>query len=430
MKSWNRFLIVLVIGFSTRLLGAEAVSFSVNGLKVIVKPNSATDIIAASIYYRGGAAVLTSDEAGIEKLALAVAVKASERYPKEILNATLERMNTSISSSATMDFSNIDLQCVRQYFDTSWSVFADVILHPLMAAEDVELERQQALTGLRQLRDNPDAYLNDLARRAFYLDHPYATSVDGEEGTVGSFTPAQLKAYLSKRTTASQLLLVVVGNVSPEQVEQKVKESFGALPAGSFVAPALPPVVHHEPSVKVVYRELPTDYIEGYFPSPSLSGSDYYAMAAAGAVLRYRLFEEVRTKRSLSYAPGAGIGGNFSNYGYLYVTAVQPDTTIKVMAAEVKKMMTEPISEAELHNTVNTFITGYYLRNETNRSQANVLARYELSGAGYQEADNFIASIKKVTPEQIRDACKKYIENLQFVIIGNPVSLEIKSFAF
>jgi len=430
MKFRVTILILLLAGGSRALAAGGPTSFVVNGLKVIVQQNTSTDIVAASMCYRGGAAVLNSHEAGIEKLALAVAVKASDRYPKDKLNATIERMNTALSSSASLDFSSVDMQCVKQYFDASWDVFTDVILHPAITTEDVELERQQMLTGLKQMRDNPDAYLSDLVRRAFYVDHPYETSVDGEVETVSSFTPEQLKSYLAKRTTPAQMLLIVVGNVSPEDIEAKVKAAFGAISQGSYTVPLPPAVQHHEPSLKIVHRVLPTNYIEGYFPSPSLSSSDYYAMAAAGAVLRYRLFEEVRTKRSLSYAPGGGIGGNFANFGYIYVTAVEPDTTIKVMSAELRKMMTEPVSLAELRNTVNTFITGYYLRNETNRSQANVLARYELSGAGYQEAANFISDVKKVTPEEIQNACKKYIKNLQFVIIGNPESLEVKNFAF
>ncbi len=96
------------------------------------------------------------------------------------------------------------------------------------------------------------------------------------------------------------------------------------------------------------------------------------------------------------------------------------------MMSELRKMIDVPVSSADLKNTVNTFITSYYLRNETNRSQANVLARYQLSGAGYEEADKFIADVKKMTAEDIQNACRKYIKNLQFVIIGNSESLGIK----
>jgi len=430
MKFRFHFLIVLVTGLWAGLLASEPESFVVNGLKVIVQQNGSTDIVAASMCYRGGATVLTSDEAGIEKLALAVAVKASERYPKDKLNATLERMNTTMTTSVSLDFSSVDLQCVKQYLDKSWDVFADVILHPTIAKEDVELERQQLLTQIKQMYDNPDAYLNDLGRRAFYVNHPYETDVNGEEGTVASFTPQQLKEYLQRRTTAGQLLLVVVGNVTRDEVEKMVRTSFGSLNPGAYTGSLPPAVQHDEPSLKIVHRALPTNYIQGYFPCPSFGSDEYYAMAVAGAVLQYRLFEEVRTKRGLSYAPAGGIARNFSNYGFIYVTAVKPDTTIIVMTGELRKMIDEQISPEELRNTVNVFITSYYLRNETNRLQANLLARYELSGVGYQDADKFISEVKKVTPEVVQNTCKKYIKNLQFVIIGNPESLQIKNFVF
>ncbi len=268
MKFRFHFLIALVAGLPAYASASEPESFTVNGLKVIVEQNTATDIVAVSMCYRGGAAVLTNNEAGIEKLALAVAVKGSERYPKERFNATLERMNASITRSVAMDYSTVDLQCVTQYFDTSWDVFTDVILHPAMAEEDVELERQQMLAQIRQMRDNPDAYLDDLGRRAFYTDHPYETSINGEETTVASYTAEQLKSYLAKRTTSAQLLLVVVGNVTRAQVEKMAKASFSSLTPGTFTAAVPPAVEHGEPSVKFVYRDLPTNYIEGYISRP------------------------------------------------------------------------------------------------------------------------------------------------------------------
>ncbi|MCZ6704157.1 MAG: hypothetical protein O6940_14100 [Ignavibacteria bacterium] len=68
--------------------------------------------------------------------------------------------------------------------------------------------------------------------------------------------------------------------------------------------------------------------------------------------------------------------------------------------------------------------------NETNQNQAAVLTSLELSGAGYEEIDRFIDKLMKVTPEDIQSVANKYINNLQFVLIGNPQSLEVKNFMY
>ena len=409
---------------------SPAESFSVNGLKVIFVPNKANDIIAANMYFRGGSSVLQMDQAGIENLALQVAVLATKNYPREKLNAELESMDSRVFASAGRDYASIALQCVAQNFPRSWKILADMILNPSFDSVDVELERAKALSAIRQSQDNPDQYLSSLAMEAFYIEHPYSADPSGTEKTMRAFTGKDLQAFMHGKVTASGMLLVVVGNTTRAELEGFVKESFGAIPAGSYRESLPPPVSFQTSSIKVVQRKLPTNYIMGLHPAPQAGSEDSYAMALAESVLRFRLFEEVRTKRSLSYAPSSGTGGLFTNYAMIYVTAVKPETTVTVMLDEVKKLQNEPVPEKTLNDQRNTYLTGYYLNMETNGSQADFLARYELSGAGYAKGEQFMESIRKVTPEAIQKVCQKYMHNFQFVLLGSPGELKLAPFVY
>jgi len=140
--------------------------------------------------------------------------------------------------------------------------------------------------------------------------------------------------------------------------------------------------------------------------------------------------EEVRTKRSLSYAPSTRYVNRFSSYGGIYVTAVDPDTTIEVMVNELQKMKDELIPENELRNKIRQFITFYYLGQETNQTQANSLAGYELGGIGYKELDTFIDHANKVSAADIQNVAKKYMKNLQFVLVGNPEMLDVNTYMY
>jgi zinc protease len=423
-------LLLLVLCCMQAWPGSPAETFSVNGLKVIFVPNKANDIIAANIYFRGGSATLNMNQAGIEDLALRVARLATKNFPKEKLNAELEAMDTRVFSAAGRDYSNLSMQCVAQNFTRSWTIFTDMLLNPSFDSADVELERAQALSAIRQSKDNPDQYLVSLAMEAFYVNHPYSVDPSGTVETMTSFSGKDLRSFLRTRVVTSGMLLVVVGNTSRGDLEKMVTDSFGTLPRGIY-QPSLPPAVSFQaPSVKVVRRDLPTNYITGYYPAPPVGSDESFAMILAESVLRYRLFEEVRTKRSLSYAPAAGLGNVFTNYGTIYVTAVKPDTTVTVMLNEVKKLQNEPVSEKILNDQRNGYITVYYLNTETNASQAEFLARYELSGAGYIKAENYLENIRKVTPEAIQKVCQKYMHNFQFVLLGNPGELKLATFAY
>ena len=422
------FLLVLLAG--TNVFSQDVQSFDVNGLKVIFKQNTANDILSVNMYFKGGVVNLNEDQAGLEALTLIVAQKATKNYPKDKLNATLERMNTQINSNASLDYSRLSMLCVKQNFDVSWNIFVDMLLNPSFAEEDLNLERDRLISSIKQVNDNPDAYLNKVVTNEFYVDHPYSVPVNGTEETLNSFTTQDLKDFMSGRLQTSQILLVVVGNTTMADLQQKVSAAFGNLPVGSYTKIAMQEVDHAEPSIKIIHRELPTNYIQGSYSAPERGTTDGYTMLIANSILRDRVWEEVRTKRSLSYAPSTRYVNNFSNYGAIYVTAVDPDTTIKVMINELERLKNEPISDKELSNKVRQFITFYYMGNETNQAQANALAFYELAGIGYDEVNEFLTNVNKVTPKDIQDVAQKYMKNLQFVLIGNPESLEIASFMY
>jgi predicted Zn-dependent peptidase len=424
------FLIVFAIGFVSFLSAQDVRSFTVNGLKVIFKQNTSNDIISSNLYYKGGVTNLTEDNAGLEALTLVVSTKASNNYPKDKLNAALESMNTVINTNSNFDFSRISLLCVKQNFAKSWEIFSDIVVGPSFTEEDLLLEREKLINNVKQVDDNPDAYLRKLVNNEFYIDHPYSIEVNGTENTLSSFTVADLKEYHSELMNTSRLLLVVVGNTTKSELESMVINSFGSLPTGNYSTTLPPGIKNNEPSIKIVKREFPTTYIQGTYSAPARGTKEGYTMLIANSILRDRVWEEVRTKRSLSYAPSTRYVNNFSNYGAIYVTAVDPDTTIEVMVNELQKIKDELIPEKDLSNKIRQFLTFYYLGEETNQSQANSLAFYELAGIGYEERANFIKHVSKVSSADIQNVAQKYIKNLQFVLIGNPQKLDVNTYMY
>ena len=82
-----KFLFFLIFIVTASVFAQKLESFTVNGLKVILKQNTSNDIIAVNLIFKGGTTILEPEQAGIETLALNVALKASENYPKDKLNA-------------------------------------------------------------------------------------------------------------------------------------------------------------------------------------------------------------------------------------------------------------------------------------------------------------------------------------------------------
>ena len=397
--------------------------FDVAGIPVVFKPVTANDVVAVRLYIRGGSANQTAANAGIEAFMLEAATHGASKYSKDAFNERLVETGTSVTSDAGYDFSTLALQGVRQHWNEAWDLFSEAALHPTFPAAEVELVRGQLVDELRRIPDDPDTYLSYLADSSLYAGHAYAVRPGGTPASIARITRDALASWQRQRLTKENLLLVVVGNVSRADLTRKIAESFGHLPAtgGQAVrAASLTPV---SSDVLVVTRALPTNYITGYFAAPAPSSRDYAALRVATDVLSDRLFEEVRTKRNLTYAVGAGLSSRAVNRGSLYVTAVDPDTTLKVIFSEVRRLQREPLPATTLAENVNTFLTEFWLNQQSNMGQAAQLGLFELSGGGWQNLGRFVEAVKQVTPSDVKRVASQYMQHARFAVIGDSTKI-------
>jgi len=402
--------------------------FDVNGLKVLLKRREGSLTVAAGLFIRGGAANINAQNAGIETLMLSAATEATTNFPRERMRSELSRMGTVIGSSSNNDYSVLSLASTRMHFDRSWEIFTDVALRPSFTKEDVALVQQRLVVSLSDDTDNPDVYLQKLQERVAYAGHPYLNNTSGTPETVAKLTPEDLRAYHTKLMETSRLLLVIVGDLNPADVRGLVAASLGKLPRGNYKAESIPQLAFDRSSVEVTPRELPTNYIQGLFTAPSLTSPDIYAMRVASSLLRDRVFEEVRVKRNLSYAPDAFLRTQAANVGGLYVTAVDANQSIRLMLSEITRLQTEPVSADDIHAVVAQYLTTYYLGQETNAAQAGELAQYELIGGGWRNSVDFLERLTAVTPADVQRVSQKYMKNIRFVVLGNPRSVDMGVF--
>lgn len=403
---------------------ALVTEFDVNGLKVIVKRRPGSLTVAAGLFMRGGSRNITAENAGIEALMLDVATEASTNFPRERMRSETSRMGTAIGSGVNYDYSALTLASTRPNFDRSWEIFTDVALHPSFTRQDVELVQSRMVASLRDDVDNPDDYLQRLQERVAYAGHPYFNRPRGTAETVGRLTAEDLRRYHQQMMQTSRLLLVIVGDLDAAQLRVKITQTFGRLPRGEYKPSPLPQLTFGTPSVEVTRRGLPTNYIQGLFAAPPLTADDIYPMRIASSLLQDRVFEEVRVKRNLSYAPSAFLRSQGANVGGIYVTAVDANKAVRVMLDEIARLQHELITADDITGIVSQYLTSYYMGQETNAAQAGELAEYELIGGGWRNSLVTIERLRAVSPADVQRAARTYMRNIRFVVIGNPDQID------
>jgi zinc protease len=394
--------------------------FTVGGVRVILRRNTANDVIAANLYLLGGVRMTTDSTAGIEPFLFLVSEQGTKKYPKDKLRKAMARLGTSIGADADQDWTEIGIRATRPTLDSTWAVFADRLMQPLLDSTEVERVRTQLLSAVRQRRDDPDALVHFLADSVAYEGHPYGRSESGTERSIGRITRAELRAFARDQLVTSRMLLVVVGNVTRAQVERLVLGSLAQLPRGSYAWTLPDTLPTMKPAITIEARQLPTNYLLGYVAGPPPTSKDYQALRIAASVLSGQLDGELRQRRNLTYAVNAPFReGGVSSAG-LYITTIAPNTALDVMRREIQLLQRELLNPEALAELVQQFLVRWYRTNETNAEQATGLARAHLYNGDWRAADRFIEDLRQVTPVDVQRAAKTYFKNVRFAYVGDP----------
>ncbi|NOT48805.1 MAG: insulinase family protein [Acidobacteria bacterium] len=402
--------------------------FDVNGLKVILKRRPGSATVAGGLFIRGGARNITDKNAGIEQLMLSTAIEAGKTVPRQALRRELASKGSSIGAAVSNDYSAISFGTTKPDFPRIFDLLAKVVLDPAFAEDDLKRNREQILTGLRESGSVPEAALATLQERVIYAGHPYANDVTGTPATIGALTADDLRAYHKKIMETQRLLFVFVGDLDPEQLKAKITETFGKLPRGNYVDQPYPALDFSKGSLDATQRSLPTNYLKGVFAAPSPDNADYYAMRVAMAVLQTLVYQEVRGRLQLSYAPDAEIDSLSANTANISVSTTDPNHATTAMLNQMKFLKERTLNQEVIEEISSFFLTRHYMGQETSGAQVGELAKYELIGGGWRKSYEFLNGVKAVTGSDVQKVANKYMKNIRFAYIGNTAVLDRKIF--
>lgn len=401
-------------------LATMTTSFEVGGIRIILRQSDANNVVAANLYLLGGSRQVTAANAGIEPLLLEISDRGTRKYPRAILRRKMSLLGSEIAAVPSDDWTMFGIRTTREVFDSTWAIFADRVMQPTLDPADIALIKSQFVSGIRQRRDDPEALAEYLADSVAFSGHPYGIPIVGTEASISSIDAKALRDYHASQFVKSRMLLVVVGNIDRAHIERLVSGTLAALPQGSYTWTLPERIPERASSVVIEQRELPTNYILGYFSGPLANSDDYHALRIATSVLTGRMFAEIRTRQNLTYDVHAPFLDKAASAGGLSISTVAPDTALTLMYRAVRELQEGLLDPAGLEMLERQFLTEYFLDNETNDAQANFLARAQLYRGDYRTADKFVEELKGVTPEAVRRVARTYMKGIRFAYVGDP----------
>ena len=285
--------------------------------------------------------------------------------------------------------------------------------------------RTQMLASLHHEEEDPDGQVWALLRKQIFAGHPYANRSSGTLESVGALQARDLAPYLDKLRDTSRLVFVASGDLDPAQVFDQVRAAYGSLPHGSYADSPIPPLVFDAPHFVTKERKLPTNYCETVFPSPAWKDPDWVTGLVAIHAYAWRLWEEVRTKRNLTYSVNAYVNDSFLHpFGVMYVSAVDANAAMRVMLDEARRLQRQPIPDEELAGFKSFYLTGYLQGHETPDHQATALGYAQLYGGDWHLARTMPDRVRAVTAADIQAFARKYLGHLQAAVVGDPSKVD------
>jgi zinc protease len=396
------------------------ISYDVGGLRVIQRPSYANDVVAIDLYLIGGLQEVTPSTAGIEAVALRAAEYGSERYPDTLSRFALAATGSRIVVDPENDWTLFGLRGITEEFDSSWAVFADRVLRPSLNDSSIALVQSQLIREARARRESPDSVAELLADSLAFPGHPYALDPRGDERSLAQMTPQAVRQFVASEFVTSRMLLVVVGNVSREDVERNVANTLAKLPRGSYVWHLPPLAPTHSTSLAIVNRSLSTNYLLGLFHGPLVTSPDYPAFQIATQWLSTQLNQSIRIERSLSYLAYSPFIGDALATGGIYVSTDAPDEVLPLIQDAIDHCRQDWVDQPTIDKVVEFYITRYLMATETNEAQAVSLARAQIYQGDYRRASHAIDLLRQVSPSDLLRVSRRYMHDVQFAYVGNP----------
>ena len=416
----NIFVCFLVFAaFSATAQNDKPYDMMVNGVKVIVVP-SGNEIVQVDLIIKGGVQNYAADKAGIEKLAMTSLTECgTQKDDKNSFKNKLDEVDARIYGFTGRDAAHFQLNCIKGDFETVWPLYVDALTAPKFDAKEFARIKEEAITNLREQESNPDGALQRMAMQTAFKGMDYAKLPGGTIENIQKLTPQETKNYFKSILTRSRIFMVVVGDMSKEDIQKRTAALIAKIPQGKPFVLKRSAYTPQTNSFASQQKDVATNYIMGISAAPAANSKDYYSATLASGMFYDKMFLEVRTNNGLSYAPAAYITSGLTPYSVMYVTTKEPDKYIAVARNLVDKIKKEGFPADDVRNMKNTYATYQYYQNETNGSLCSLVASTEVLTGDWHKAFTLKESLQPITPADINKVFNKYIGNFTWVYQGD-----------
>ena len=402
-----------------------------NGLRVIAVERQGVPLVSAQLVVRSGGEVDPADLAGLANMTAELLTKGTAKRTAPEIAEAVEALGASLDSGAGWDNSSVSLSVMSSKAEQALEIMADVIRNPSFKEEEIERLRQQALDDLNVSLSQPGTIARYVASRVVYGDAPYGHPLSGTPESLPRIKRDDVAKLHTTYYRPDNAILVVGGDISSAAAFKLADRLFGDWAKPSAALPAPPASAPPTAKARVLVVDMPdAGQAAVYLARPGIRRADaeYFKGIVANAVLgggySARLNMEIRIKRGLSYGARSSLESRRDVGPFVAATQTKNESGAEVaglLVGELRRLASEPIAVEELTPRQST-LTGNFARNlETTSGLVNQIALFALHGLDLNSANDYIASVQKVSAADVQKFAGTRIgaDDASIVIVGN-----------
>ncbi len=403
-----------------------------NGLEVVVVPDTRAPVVTHMVWYRVGAADEPQGKSGIAHFLEHLMFKGTEKVPPGEFSKIVARLGGQDNAFTSQDITSYFQRVAKEKLPEVMEMEADRMANLKLDEKEVLTERKVIMEERRSRVDNdPGSMLQEQIMASLYVAHPYHNPVIGWETEIRKLDRADALAFYKKFYAPNNAILVVTGDVQPEEVMALAKETYGKVPANPEVgAPRVRPA-EPEPLMerRVILRDgrVGKATFERYYLAPSATTAAEGEAEALQVLARiigssatsrvYNALVRDEKKASSASAWYSGIALDTGRFGFYAIAA--GDAKLEDIEASMDRVIDEVIRNGvtpeELERAKTGEIANLIYASDSQQSLAHTYGWNLATGRSIADVETKQDRLKAVTREQVQAVAAKYLDRKRSV---------------
>ncbi|ODH00835.1 peptidase M16 [Nostoc sp. KVJ20] len=409
-----------------------------NGLTVLTKEVHTAPVVSVQVWYKVGSRNEVKGESGISHQLEHLMFKGTNDRPVQfgrLFSALGSQFNAFTSYDETAYFGTVQ----RDKLEALLTLEADRMENSLIGPEQLTSEKRVVISELQGYENSPEYRLNRAVMRDAFPSRAYGLPVGGTKADVEKFTVEQVRNYYQTYYSPENATLVITGDFATEPVLEVVKETFGKLSqrsekqrsneavdnatrvldrflASSSLADASPSSPVAKKATIVLKQPGSAALLQAVYPLPDIKHPDVPAIDVMDAILTggrsSRLYQAL-VESGLASSVSGGAAELIEPGWYEIDATAAPGQELgkitQVIQESLAKLQQQPVTSEELNRAKTQMQASYILGNQDITSQASQLGYNQTIAGDYHFIEKYLAAIAKVTPAQVQQAAKTYL---------------------